>query len=218
MTIPHEPRRPEARSAPASRARSLACRDCDGLIRLPPLAEGATARCPRCGGVLRRRRRHGLERTTALALAAAILFVVANVFPFLSFDMQGRETQTTLASGVKGLFDGGYGELAVLVLVTTIVAPLLQILLLLWLLLPLQWNRIPWRLPEAFRLLRRVQPWSMMEVFLIGILVAIVKLSGMAHVVPGLALWSFALLMLVLAGAVASFDPDELWDRVEARR
>lgn len=201
-----------------SREHWKACPHCDALYRLGELPEGATARCGRCGGVLRQRRRNALQRTSALALAAAILFVVANVFPFLAFDMQGRTTQTTLASGVLALRAGGYVELAALVFFTTILAPAFQITLLLWLLLPLHRGRVPWRLPEAFRLLRRVQPCSMMEVFLLGILVAIVKLAGMANVVHGLALWSLGLLMLVLAAAISSFDSQELWDRVEALR
>jgi paraquat-inducible protein A len=68
---------------------------------------------------------------------------------------------------------------------------------------------------RTLRLLRRIQPWSMMEVFLVGILVAVTKLVDMAEVIPGLALWAFALLILVLAGATASFDPEALWERLE---
>ena len=102
-----------------------------------------------------------------------------------------------------------------LVFFTIVVAPLCQIALLLWVLVPLRWDRVPWQLPHAFRLLRHVQPWSMMEVFIIGILVAIVKLMGMATIVPGLALWSFVLLMLTLAGAVSSFEPEAVWERLE---
>jgi len=164
---------------------------------------------------LRRRPRNGLEHTLALALAAAVLFVAANCFPFLAFEMKGRVTETTLVSGVVDLYQQGKQEIAILVLFTIVLAPLSQIALLLWVLLPLRWNRVPWQLPHAFRLLRHVQPWSMMEVFIIGILVAIVKLMGMATIVPGLALWSFVLLMLSLAGAVSSFEPESVWERLE---
>jgi paraquat-inducible protein A len=196
----------------------VACHDCDLLQRLPPLPEGGRASCPRCGSTLRKRPHEGLERTLALTLAAAVLFVVANSFPFLSFEMRGSITQTTLVSGVIDLYRQGKQELAALVLLTTVLAPMFQMLLLLHLLVPLRWNRIPWQLQRAFRLLRHAQVWSMMEVFMIGILVALVKLMGMATIVAGLALWSFVLLMLVLAGAVASFDPEEMWERVEALR
>lgn len=193
----------------------VACRDCDLLHALGDLPEGATAVCRRCSGILRRRRRNTIERTLALSLAAVVLFVVANAFPFLSFEMKGQTTTTTLASGVFDLYEQGRLPIAVLVGATAIAAPLLQIALLVHVLLPLHLRRRPWRLPEAFRLLRRVTPWSMMEVFLIGILVSITKLAGMASVVPGLAIWAFALLMIVLAAALASLDAEAIWERAE---
>jgi paraquat-inducible protein A len=196
----------------------VACEDCDLLHRLGEIPEGGRATCRRCGGLLRRRPRNGLERTLALAFAAAILFAVANSFPFLSFEMKGRVTETTLMTGVVDLWRQGKQELAALVLLTIVIAPLAQIALLLYVLLPLRWQRVPWQLPHAFRLLRHSQPWSMMEVFMIGILVAIVKLMGMATIVPGLALWSFVLLMLVLTGATASFEPEVVWEQVRRRR
>jgi paraquat-inducible protein A len=197
--------------------RLVACEDCDLLHRLGPVPEGGAARCRRCRGALRRRPRNGLEHTLALALAAAVLFVVANSFPFLSFEMRGRVTETTLISGVVDLYQQGRETIAVLVCFTIVLAPLCQIALFLWVLLPLHLNRVPWQLPHAFRLLRHVQPWSMMEVFIIGMLVAIVKLMGMATIVPGLALWSFVLLMFAIAGAASSFEPEAVWERVEAQ-
>ena len=172
----------------------------------------------RCGALLRKRPRNGLEHTLALAFAAAVLFVVANSFPFLSFDMKGRVTETNVMTGIIDLYNGGKAEIATLVAVTIEIAPAAQLGLLLYVLVPLRLGRIPWRLPHAFRLLRHAQSWSMIEVFLIGILVAITKLMGMASIVPGLALWSFALLMIVLAGAMSSFDPESVWERAESLR
>ena len=196
----------------------VACHDCDLLQQLGEIPEGATATCRRCGGVLRRRRRNSIERTLAFALSASILFAVANAFPFLAFDMQGRATQTTLFTGVVDLWDQGVPQIAALVAFTAVIAPFFQLSLLLYVLLPIQLGRTPWQMAPAFRLLRRVQPWSMMEVFLVGILVAVTKLQGMATVVPGLALWAFAALILVLAAATASLDPELVWQRLEARR
>lgn len=196
----------------------VACHDCDLLQRLREVPEGATALCPRCGGVLRRRRRNSVERTLALTYAASVLFAVANAFPFLGFDMQGRETQTTLFTGVIDLWNQGVQEIAVLVAFTAVLAPLLQLSLLLYVLMPVHLGFVPWKMAPAFRLLRHVQPWSMMEVFLVGILVAVTKLQGMASVIPGLALWAFAGLIVVLAGATASLDPEAVWQRLEARR
>jgi len=84
--------------------------------------------------------------------------------------------------------------------------------------LPLRVNRIPWKMATVFRFTQNLSPWSMMEVFLIGILVAIVKLVGMAQIIPGLALWSFALLIVVLAASAANLDSRVVWDRVEYAR
>jgi len=197
--------------------RLVACECCDLLHRIPRVPEGHTAKCRRCGDVLRRRPRNGAERTLALALASAVLLIVANSFPFLSFDMKGLATHTTLMTGIADLWNGGKQEIAALVFLTIELAPLAQIGLLLWVLGPLRFAKTPWQLPLAFRLLRHAQTWSMLEVFMIGILVAIVKLLAMASVVPGVALWSFALLILVLTGAMAAFDPEEVWERLETR-
>jgi paraquat-inducible protein A len=144
-----------------------------------------------------------------------VLLIVANSFPFLSFDMKGLASHTTLMTGIVDLWNAGKQEIAALVFLTVELAPLGQIGLLLWVLGPLRFGQRPWQLPLAFRLLRHAQTWSMLEVFLIGILVAIVKLLGMASVVPGLALWSFVLLIGVLTAAVSSFDPEEVWEQLE---
>jgi paraquat-inducible protein A len=196
----------------------VACPDCDLLHHLGTIPEGSTASCRRCRGVLRQRRRNGIERTLALSLAAAVLLVVSNTFPFLAFELKGQVTRTTLLSGVVNLYRGGFQELAALVLVTSVLAPVVQIALLIYVLLPMRWNRVPPGVTSACRLLRRIQPWSMMEVFMIGMLVSVVKLQGMhASIVPGIALWSFALLIVVLAGAMASLDLQDVWERVEVR-
>lgn len=192
----------------------VACHDCDLIHRIPVEGEGSSGRCVRCGAVLYNSKRNTVERTLALAIAGAVLFAVANLFPFLAFDMQGRVTQTTLLSGVRELWSQGMGPMAALVLLTAVLAPGLQLLALLWVLVPLQGGRQPWLLPLALRFLRVLERWSMMEVFLIGILVALVKLGDMAEIVPGLAIYAFAVLILVLAGASAALDRRALWRQV----
>jgi paraquat-inducible protein A len=105
--------------------------------------------------------------------------------------------------------------IAALVALTAIAAPAVQLSTLLYLLLPLRLGRVPPALAVVFRVMRRIQPWSMMEVFLLGILVSVVKLAGMADIVPGLAIWAFGVLILVIAAANASLDPRIIWRRVE---
>lgn len=121
----------------------LACHECDLLQRLDPVPEGRVARCQRCGAVLVRRRRNSLERTLALTLAAAVLYAVANLFPFLNINVQGQISRTTLFTGVRSLHGQDMTLVAILVLLTAIVIPLIRITSSLYVLLPLRWNRAP---------------------------------------------------------------------------
>jgi paraquat-inducible protein A len=196
----------------------IACHECDLLQRLPEHQGSYVARCPRCNALLHRGVENSIDRTLAFTLAGVILFVVANSFPFLAFKLQGQETQATLISGVLDLYNSGKWEIAALVLLTTIAVPLFELLILLYIFIPLKFNRVPWKMAAVFRIAQNLSPWSMMEVFLIGIIVAVVKLVGMATIVPGLALWSFAFLILVLAAAAANLDSQVVWERVEYPR
>ena len=196
----------------------IACHECDLLHRVRPLQDGGVANCVRCGAVLYRQIPNSLDRTLALTMAGIILFAVANTFPFLAFDIQGQETHTTLITGVLDLWKQGMESLAIVVLLTAIAFPGAQLLSLLYVLVPLKLNRVPPHLPLVFRFVHSLQPWGMMEVFLLGILVSVVKLADMGKIIPGLALWSFALLIVVLAAAAANLDPRLVWERVEYRR
>ena len=190
------------------------CHACDLPSRIGDVPAGGTARCPRCGSVLYRRIRDSLDRTLALAIGGLFLFIAANAFPFLAMKMQGSVTHTTLSTGVRALYEQGSPIVASLVLLTTILAPFLQISSLIYVLGPLRFGiRLPGQV-QVFRLLGGVQPWSMMEVFIIGIMVSLVKLLGMAQIVPGLALWSFVLLIPVLAAASSSLDAESVWRRI----
>jgi len=190
------------------------CHACDLPSRVGAVPVGGTAFCPRCGSVLYKRIRDSLDRTLALALGGLFLFIASNAFPFLALKMQGNVTHTTLSTGVRALYEQGTPIVASLVLLTTIVAPFLQISSLIFVLAPLRLGvRVPGQ-ARMFRLLRRVQPWSMMEVFIMGILVSLVKLLGMAQIVPGIALWSFVLLIPTLAAATSSLDAEWVWRRV----
>jgi paraquat-inducible protein A len=193
----------------------IACPDCDLLYRAPASADPGSASCWRCGGDIYERRRNSIERTLALTIAGVFLFIIANLLPFLAFDIKGSITSTTLSSGVIELYSQGNGTIALLVLVTTIVAPAFQLVLLLYILFPLYLGRIPARLALALHMLERIQPWSMMEVFLIGILVALVKLGDMGSIITGLGIWSFGLLIFILAGAGACMDNRLIWSNVE---
>ena len=192
----------------------IACHECDLLHRVQPLPDGGAARCVRCDALLYYQKKDSLDRTLALTIAGLVLFIVANTFPFLAMKSGGLVRETTLITGIKGLYLQGMEALALLVFLTIILVPLVHIAGMLYVLVPLKGNRVPRYLPLVFRFIRSLQPWAMMEVFMLGILVSMVKLGKMATMVPGLAVYSFVVLIFVLAGAAASLDPRIVWDRL----
>ena len=199
--------------------RLVACHECDLLQRVPLLSDNRmNARCTRCNALLHRHIPNSIERSLALSLAGLVLFIVSNMFPFLDFKIQGLESQAVLLTGIRRLYAEGMWEVAMLVFITTILVPLLQLLTLLYVLGPLYLNRTPWQLAAVFRFSGAMKTWSMMEVFMIGILVALVKLLGMAEIIPGPSLWSFALLIVVLTAALSNLDPQVVWERVRYTR
>ncbi len=195
----------------------IACHECDLLHHLHEIPTGSTAKCRRCGMALHSPKADTINRTLALTIAGLMLFVVANIFPFLAFDMKGIRTETTLSTGIRLLFEQGMWEIAILVLLTSILIPFFQLLALMYILLPLLLNRTPRYLALVFRHLQNIQPWGMMEVFMLGILVSVVKLAKMANIIPGLAIWSFVVLIFVLAAASATLDSHAIWERVKIK-
>lgn len=196
----------------------IACHDCDLLVREPALPPGGAATCPRCGAVLYRRERESFDHTLAYLLAAAALFVVANAFPIVGMDAQGHRSSTTLLGVVRALHEDGMTSVAGLVFVTAILMPAIYIGGLLYLLVPLKLGRVSRGFPAVFRLVDAARPWGMVEVFMLGILVTLTKLAALASVEIGVALWSFAALMILVIAAAASFDSRALWAWMEARR
>lgn len=196
----------------------VACHDCDMLYHKRPLREGEQARCIRCGALLYARKTNSIERTLTLALASLILFGLANAFPLLDFQFQGRDQQSSMISGVRELYAQGMWELAVVVFVASILAPLLKILAILYVVLPLYLGRQPWHMAVVFRWIETLTPWAMTEVYLLGVIVAFVKLSDIATIVPGLALYAFAVLIVAMTATDAVLEPEEIWERLETQR
>lgn len=196
----------------------VACHECDLLHRVEPLPYGAAARCTRCGAVLYRQKRNSLDRSLALTMAGLIFFILANAFPLLAFKLQGQVKEATLITGVRDLYAQGWGEVGLVVFITSVLVPLIYLLGMLYILLPLKFNRLPRHLAGVFRFVRSLQPWGMMEVFMLGILVSVVKLMKMATIVPGISLYCFAGLIFILAGSMASLDPRIIWERLERGR
>ena len=195
----------------------IACHECGTVQHMRALPEGGAAGCARCGATLYRQRRDNIEHTLLLTLAALILFVIANTFPFLTFELEGNADTSTLLSGVRGLYQQGMWPLAVLVLLTATVVPLAWLLSTAYVLLPLWLGRVPWGVAQVFRFTELLRPWAMMEVYLLGVIVAYVKLSDLARLELGIALFAFVGLIVVMIAAEAALEPHEIWRRLGPR-
>ena len=200
---------------PVADASLIACPHCDLLQRLPDLAAGASARCPRCDAELWRRREDSLNRTLALTLAGVVLYVIANSVPMLGLTAVGRAASTTVLGGAVQLWNDGQQIVAVLVLFSAVVAPALQIGFMLAIALGARRERPPRWVGTLLRYHPTTRTWSMIEVMMLGVLVALIKIAELATVIPGLALFALAALVFVFAAIQANFDPREVWDRIE---
>ncbi|WP_321959080.1 paraquat-inducible protein A [Paraburkholderia tropica] len=193
-----------------------ACHECDLLQWRVVLPERRTVRCGRCDAVLYRIPPAGFERPLAFTVAAAVLFMVACAFPMVGLWIRGELVETTLIGAALSMYAQGEWPIAGLVLVTTILMPLLSIAATLYLLLPMRSGYPPRGLRIVSRLLRHASPWAMIEVLMLGMLVALVKLRHFATIVPGTALWAFGAVMLLLAAVGQVFDLSDVWARAYA--
>ena len=194
----------------------IACIECDLIVRIGELGEGQRAACPRCGHVLTSLAPDALTRSLALAMASAVLLAMANSFPFLSLEASGLEKVMTLPRSAIELYRGGYPSIAVLVLGPIVGVPALMLATAIALLVPLRRRQgAPW-LVAAGRLLFYLNPWSMAEVFLIGVLVSLVKIGAMATVVLGISFWAYVAFALCFTATLSSLDRVQLWRRIDA--
>jgi paraquat-inducible protein A len=156
----------------------------------------------------------GLERPIALNLAALVLLLAANVFPFLTLEISGRDQSTTIVGASWALYEAGMAPLALVVLITTLIGPALLVISSLYVLLGVR-SALPLpMLREMLAWISHLRPWGMLDVFMLGVLVSSVKLAGMADMVMGPALYAFGALLLVSAAAMSALEPHILWQRL----
>ena len=196
---------------------AIVCEGCDAVYRRVRLRRREVSHCPRCSTELDRHAGDQSARVLPLTVACLILFAIANLFPIVEIELQGLSSETTLVGAVIALTTEGMSPVALLVLATTLLFPLLQLCILFYLLVPLRYERRPAGFQLLVNALQALRPWGMVEVFLLGVLVAIIKLSSMARVIPGPALWAFVGLTVLLT-AVLSFNPRAFWEMAFAPR
>ncbi len=196
----------------------VVCHECDEIVNVvDPYKEGRY-KCPRCGHLLFRQKHGMIEKMFALGLAAAILFGLTNYFPFLSFEVIGNRAEANFLTSVQYLIEEQEWLLAVAVLMTTLVVPSIRIALVLALFGPLYFGKVPGYAPGVLKLLDQTLPWAMVDVFLVGVFVSMVKLVKMGTVIAGISLWAFLVMVFVMAAMQTTYNAHMVWDIVETAR
>lgn len=201
----------------AGQASLISCTTCQLVSRVRQLPANGRAICPRCGTQLSRRKPNSLARTLALIVAAYILYIPANVYPIMTVISFGEGEPDTILSGVQSLLASGMWPLAVVVFFASIIVPLIKLFGLTFLLVSVhyKWRWRPKQRTILYRITEAVGRWSMIDIFMISILVALVRLEAIATVEPGAAATSFAAVVVLTMFASMSFDPRLIWDAME---
>ena len=212
-----DPREVAATRAPQRTEDFIACLQCDQLYQFPQVKNGERARCLQCGSELLVNTRGGIPEALALTIAAFVLLVISVAFPFMTLNAAGLVQTMTLFDGVEILWEFQDPILASAVFAFVIGLPFLICLSQLYVLLPLMFHKKAPFSRLIYRFSRKSAPWSMAEVFFLGVLVSLMKLLSLAQVKFEIAFWSFAALMFCLTAAVNAVDQRELWRRLNRK-
>jgi paraquat-inducible protein A len=196
--------------------RLLACPVCDQLHREVAVPEGGRLRCRRCGTTLLTNAPRAVDRVLAAAIASAVLIVAAVFFPFLELNAVGIERRASVLDAARAFSSGLMVPLAVLTGIVIIVTPVLRALAVAYTLLPLRLGRPP--APgarAAYRLATRLKPWAMAEIFIIGVVVALVKVAGVATLTLGPAFWALVVLVLLVVVEGLNAHDRAIWLKLE---
>jgi paraquat-inducible protein A len=196
----------------------IVCPACDLAHRNDATTGSRATCCVRCRAPLQRLQTANLDTAIAVAVSALALFWLSNAYPLVALNINGTTRTTTLIGAARGLFDQGFVSLGVLVLLSTVIFPLMQIVGILYLLLPLRRRRRARWQRTVFRLLMHIRAWTFVEVFMLGSVVALVRLTKFATVMPGIALLCCGLLMITLAALSNLVTPPQFWRWVERSR
>lgn len=195
----------------------LACPECDLLMRCPVVTHGLKVSCNCCGYVLINSKPHAIPRSLALVLSALLLYIPANFLPIMQLNLLGRVTHETVWSGVTELYKSGMHLVALIVFLCAMAIPLLKLLCQLWVLLSIRFNVGKGLGMLFYRIYHHLREWGMLEVYMIGTLVAVVKLIDMADLTIGVGMACFIGLLVVQIRLEVVMTPHEIWRALESR-
>jgi paraquat-inducible protein A len=192
--------------------RLIACHECDLLLRKPLTSAGEKVECPRCGYELYTHRSQVVRRSLALVITALLLYLPANFLPIMQLNLLGQVTEDTVWSGVLGLYSSGMQSIAVVVFLCSMAVPLLKLLCQFAVLLSIRFDLGRSYGLLLYRIYHHMREWGMLEVYLMGILVAIVKLVDLADLSIGIGLFCFIALLLVQVWLEVTMSPHQIWE------
>ena len=198
----------------------MLCHDCHKLVQVDAVSKNEKVACPLCGASVHPRKPNSLTRTWALVITGLILFIPANVYPIMTIQHFGQGSPHTIMSGVIELFEAKMYAIGFLVFFASIAVPLMKLVGLIFLLLSVQ---LKWRIKLreqtiAYRIIEGIGRWSMLDMFVIALLVALVKLGSVATITAGIGATAFAGVVVVTMFAAMSFDPRLIWDNHQNRK
>ena len=195
-----------------------ACPDCDLLIKPTALTVGDNAHCPRCGALLARPYSNSIERTFALSIAGLILIFPSIFLPMVSIKIMGNGSTGTLYSGVTVLFSEGMWLTALAVCLTSILFPIIHISLSLLISGHLYFKKYHKYLRHWMRIMQHLDEWVMLEVYMLGIIVACVKLLSISQLKLGFGLYAFIALLIITSMTTSQLDTELFWQNIEKLR
>jgi len=195
----------------------VACETCGLVQEVDHVPRGNVVKCARCNFQIFHRRVDSRTRTLAFSLAAAILYFPSNLYPIVTAEYQGQFVQTTIFQGIKGLWEDGQYFIAGLVFCTSLFTPALKIVGLIFISLTTDWQSFRKTRAWIYRVIRVIDPWNMLEVFLLAICVSMVEMGEVATVHPGRGVFSFAAVVVLTLFATLTFDPRLLWDNYQEK-
>jgi len=194
----------------------VSCETCGLVQKVEGLVPGTAAECIRCASFITAPSSTGrLEVVAALSLAALVLYVPANIFPIMKMYMYGAYSESTVWDGVVLLLGHDQWGVAVIVFMASMVIPLVKLAGLFSLVVTARmgWGRRLRSRTSLYKFIDAIGPWAMLDVFLLAVLVALVKLNTMAKVIPGPGLAAFTAMVVLTMLASAAFDPKQIWER-----
>jgi paraquat-inducible protein A len=197
------------------KASYISCHECDQICKVSINGAKGRLKCPVCDNVLYKHNENMIENMFALSLSALILFIVVIIFPFMSFTIPGNTSNATFTSSIIYMFSDKQWMMGTIILITTVIVPFSRIILYLTLFGPLYFKKVPYYAANSIKLLQKLMPWGMLDVFLIGILVSVVKLVKMGTIHTGVSLWAFFILVFVFSAMEIQFDAHPIWDKID---